>query len=466
MKMKFKMRFFSPFTRHILKINFVCMILSVNFLTAAPISLPELLSRAEKNASLVKDFNALRRSAELKLSQVEANRWLSNLEMKVIGGVVPDAKIDTSVPVPYNVTSGSDGTSFSKLGPFTQIQVEAVQPIFTFGKITAYEEMAKHAPILAELENKKKLGEIRQLVKRAYYTLLFATDSISVLHEVEVKLNEASEKVEELLIKNADNVSEIDRLKIRVFLADVKNRTLDAERGIKLSRSALSEIANLSGEWEIDEKTLQAEKGLNASKADVISWALRAKPELGQVDQLLAIKRAEKRTIQADLWPTVFIGGKLDYAVAPGRTDITNPFLRDDFNYFNIGAVLGLKQDLGLHRTIQKIDAVQAEVDRLAAQREQLEVRTRLEAEKSFEEAVSAQEGIKINEDGFRAARSWLTSAGLSFNLGTSETKDVLESFAAYFKARVDLIRSLYTLDIALSELSQTVGIEVVDRLK
>ena len=74
--------------------------------------------------------------------------------------------------------------------------------------------------------------------------------------------------------------------------------------------------------------------------------------------------------------------------------------------------------------------------------------------------------GIEINEDGFRAARSWLTSAGLSFNLGTAETKEVLESFAAYFKARADLARSIYTLNMALSELTVATGAEVVTRLQ
>ncbi|MBN8554588.1 MAG: TolC family protein [Deltaproteobacteria bacterium] len=439
-------------------------------MTAAPetlmVSLPELLARAEKNAALVKDFNALRRSAELKITQVETNRWLSSLELKVIGGVVPDAKIDTSVPVPYNVSGASDGKSFSNLGPFTRVEIEAVQPIFTFGKISGYAEMASHAPELASLENKKKLGEVRSLVKRAYYTLLLATDSSAILNEVQSKLNDASEKVEELLIKNADNVSEIDRLKIRVFLADVKNRALDADRGIKLSRSALSELSSLAGDWELDQKTLQAEKLADPNKADIISIALRAKPELNQLQQVIQVKKAEKKVVMSDYFPTIFAGGKIEYASAPGRTDVSNPFLKNDFNYFNMGVILGLKQDLGFHRTYNKVDAVSAEIERMSALFIQLEVKTRLDAERSFEEAVSAQEGIKINEDGFRAARSWLTSAGLSFNLGTSETKDVLESFAAYFKARADLIKSVYTLNLALTDLSQTIGVEVVDRLK
>jgi outer membrane protein TolC len=138
----------------------------------------------------------------------------------------------------------------------------------------------------------------------------------------------------------------------------------------------------------------------------------------------------------------------------------------DDFNYLNYGVVLGLKQDLGFFRTSNRMDQMKAELDRFNAQRQQLIMKSKLDTERSYEEAISAVEGIKVNEDGFRAARSWLTSAGLSFNLGTSETKDVLESFAAYFKARADLIKSIYTLNLALMDLSSAAGVEAVERLK
>ena len=412
-------------------------------------------------------MDAMRRAAEAKLAQAELTRWVPTFEMTAVGGIVPDAKLDNKNDVnSYRSFDLENDFSFSRLGPFTRIEVEAIQPIYTFGKISGYMELAERNVQLTTFERKKKVGELRQLVKRAYYTLQLALDSEAILNDVQSKLNEAAEKVEQLLIKNADNVSEVDRLKIRVFLADVKNRSVEAVRGQRLSRSALSEITGVSGDWTPDQSGLVAEQVTSINKEDVISMALRSKPELSQLEEAIHMKEAEKRTIQADMYPTFFIGGRLQYAVAPGRTDIKNPFLNDQFNFFDVGALVGLKQDLGIFRTFKKVEGVQAEIDRIRAQREQFLSKVRLDVEKSFEEALGSQEAIKVNEDGFRAARSWLTSAGLSFNLGTSDTKDVLESFAAYFKARVDLMRSVYSLNMSLAELSQVVGVEVVDRLK
>ncbi len=441
--------------------------LSIKNLTAATTSLPELLKNAEKNAVFVRDFEAMQKLARSKLQLARMSRWLSTFELKALGGAVPDAVLTNPNDVnSYSSNDLENDFSFSNLGGFFRLELEAIQPVFTFGKLSNYESMAERGGVLAELEKQRKISDIRELVKRAYYTFLLSDESIAILREVEAKLNQAAEKVEELLIKNAETVTETDRLKIRVFLADVRNRSLDADRAHRLSKSALEELTGMRGDWILDETNLQAEVVTDLKKSEVISAALRAKPEIGQLDQLIAMKQAEKRIVQADLFPTFFVAGKLQYGVAPGRTDVSNPYLVDSFNFFDAGVALGLKQDLGVFRTLSKMDGVQAEIDRLNAQREQFIGKTKLDAEKSYEEAYSAQMGIKINEDGFRAARSWLTSAGLAFNLGTAETKEVLESFAAYFKARVDLIRSIYTLNLAYTDLSDVVGIEVVDRLK
>jgi len=430
-------------------------------------SLSELIQKAEGHQLLERESDAIKRIAQLKISEVEGARWLTTFESRLIGGVVPDASLQD----PNNINSFQsfdleNDFSFDRLGGFLNVKVEAIQPLFTFGKISNLQQASQKAPVLAEWEERKKRAEIRFLVKRTYYTRLLSSESIRILEEVQRRLKEAADKVEELLIKDSDNVSETDRLKIKVFQADVNNRLLDAERGFKISNSVLSELCGLSTTWDVADATLQAEEMGELKKEDIVSAALRRRPDLQQIQTFLEIKQNELNVARSQLYPTLFAAGQVEYAYAPGREDIKNPYLVDDFNKYNLGVVLGLKQDLGFWRSWTKIDQARAEVDRLRAQRDQLSLKVKLDAEKAYEEAVSAYQGIKINEDGFRAARSWLTSTGLSFNLGTAETKEVLESFAAYFKARADLLKSIYNVNISLSELSSTAGVEVVERLK
>lgn len=441
---------------------------------AEKLALQDLLERAESNVFLVKDIAARRELAKLKLNQVTMERWLPSFEAQGFGGVVPDVNVDAAIrnqnseELLFNFDSADFENDFalSNLGPFLQLEVKAIQPLYTWGKISSYYKMARRNVDLTEAQMNKLISQVRYLVKKAYYTRQLSQDSIAVLNEVKEKLSEAQEKVEELLIKNAENVEENDRLKIRVFMADVQNRSLDAFRGLKISKATLFELTGAAGEWSLDQESLSPELVRGLTKDGLISRTLRQKPQIAQLDQAIAIKRAEKGTIRSDLFPALFVAGEVDYAVAPGRTDVKNPYLSDPFNKFNLGVALGLKQDLGIYRTINKMKQVDAQIASLEAQKSQLEIMSKLKLEDAFERAVNAQKGISINEDAFRAARSWLTSTGLAFSLGTASTKDVLESYAAYFKARVDLLRAIYDLNMSLSELALASGGEVVERLK
>ncbi len=430
-------------------------------------SLPELLEKITDSPLLTSEADAIMRLAKAKQRSVEMRRWLSTFEAKAYGGVVPNVEWPNQSNLNgYTSYDFENDFSFNHMGGFFRTEIDMIQPLYTFGKISHYQDAAKQGFTLAEWEQRKRRGEFRMLIKKAYYTLLLSQESMATLKDVEGKLNDANEKVEKLLMKDAENVSEVDRLKIKVFMADVRNRMLDAERGMKLSRSALSDLLGLSGDWVVDEDRLAAEKVQDIQKTNVISAALRARPDLQQVATLINIKESERLAVRANLFPTIFAAGKINYAVAPGREDIKNPFLVDEFNKLDFGAVLGLKIDLGAHRTLNQMEEMQAEIDRLKGQRAQLMTKVRLDTERVYEEASAAANAIQINEDGLRAARSWLTSAGLAFNLGTAETKEVLESFAAYFKARADLVRSIYGLNMSLSELSDVVGTELVPRLQ
>lgn len=440
----------------------------------ASYGLPELLKLSQANKNLQDYLSAAHREAKERLNQVSAEKWLSTFELKAFTGVVPDVDAEAAVKNQnanaflFNINSSDleNDFSFSRLGPFGRVEVKLVQPLYTWGKISSYSKMAKNNRELVAAQMDAAVDEVRYLVKRAYYTLLLSIESLAILTEVKTKLAQAEEKLEELLIKNSDNVEENDRLKIRVFMADVENRTLDASRGERLARSALYELTGLSEGWQLDQTNLSPEVVQSLAKDEILKIALKSQPEVRQLDELIQIKIAEKGAIKADLLPTIFLAGQVDYAIAPGRTDIKNPYLNDPFNEFNVGVALGLKQDLGLHRTLNKMDQIQAEIEKLQAQKGRLASLTKIRAEEAFERAVSAMQAIQVNERGFRAARSWLTSTGLAFNLGTAPTKDVLESYAAYFKARVDLLKSIYELNMALAELSKASGREVVDRLK
>ncbi|TVQ78510.1 MAG: TolC family protein [Bradymonadales bacterium] len=429
-------------------------------------SLSELIQLAEQNEALSAQISAEARLARAKRRQVEMELWMNQLDLRVLGGVVPDARVDRSSAdaflFDFQSSDFQNGFSFSELGPFVSMELRAVQPVYTFGKISGYRDMADANVRLTQVDQKKELVTTRQMLRKAVYTLQLSLEAKSLLTDVRNRLNQAEEKVEELLLEGAENVEETDRLKIGVFRADVETRALDALRGERVARAGIEELTGVSGNWELSQMRLEAEQLSSLSWENLWARVIEGRPEIQKIDQFIEVKLAERKTIRADLYPDLFVAGELQFARAPGRDRVKHPYLSDNFNRFQGGVAFGLQQDLGFHRTLNRLQQVDAEIARVRAQRVRLLSLTRVQAEEAFERAYSARRGIQINEEGFRSARSWLTSTGLAFSLGTAPTKDVLESYAAYFKARFDLLRSTFELNSSLSELSSLAGVDIL----
>ena len=65
----------------------------------------------------------------------------------------------------------------------------------------------------------------------------------------------------------------------------------------------------------------------------------------------IGIRDAQTQAARSDLFPQIFLGGGFKFGLALNRDDQNNPFLKDDFNFTELGAVIGFKQSLAFART-------------------------------------------------------------------------------------------------------------------
>ena len=72
-------------------------------------------------------------------------------------------------------------------------------------------------------------------------------------------------------------------------------------------------------------------------------------------------KRSLRNAAQSAYYPEIFVGGGVRYAVAPHRTDQHSPFVVDNFNYFNGGVFLGLRQSFEWAMLRGELDQARAE---------------------------------------------------------------------------------------------------------
>ncbi len=128
-------------------------------------SLIQFLKFVDSSALLMNEAVALQKMAGGKAQEVEMKRWLSTVELTAYGGVVPDARLSNRNDVnSYTSYDFENDTSISHWGGFLKTELTAIQPLWTFGKISNYQNAAKLGFSLAEWEQKKRRGEFRFLV--------------------------------------------------------------------------------------------------------------------------------------------------------------------------------------------------------------------------------------------------------------------------------------------------------------
>jgi outer membrane protein TolC len=156
--------------------------------------------------------------------------------------------------------------------------------------------------------------------------------------------------------------------------------------------------------------------------------------------------------------PQVFAAGTFSWAIASNRDTQLNPWINDEFNHLGGGVALGLRQDLAIPLLLSQAEKARAEGETLRRQREGLGHLVEQQVEAAVAEVQAARERLSAASAAVSSARSWFRSAGLDFEAGVGEPKDLLDAYAAYIEVQVDQQQSAYDLVVARAKLDQAAG--------
>lgn len=401
------------------------------------------------------------RAIESKVAEASRAYFLPEVKLRVFGGLVPD------VPSGFGPESNFPKyeTDWSQWGPFLQTRVEALQPLYTFGKLSNVKEAAERGKQAKEFQVLVVQNELISRVKDLYIGLQFLMSALDFVNEMEDRTQKAKDRVDELLSRHSAEVTDIDSMRVEVFLVDAKRRKLEIKNGLTLGQATLGILTGGpgAGPVSVEQATLQPSE-ISIRPVDFYLERARVKrPELQQLESVVAIRKALWNAQSAGFFPSFFLGGFFHWAEAPGRADVSNPYLSDDFNRLSGGGAIGFEQSLAFHMTDARSSQAKAEYLKAVEDRKAAAIGVELEIRKSLTDVMTKQESMKLARDGFRAGRSWVTASTLNFGVGLLPVKDLLEAFIGYSRVRstyLDSVRDYYS---ALTMLAKVVGEEVTD---
>ncbi len=440
------------------------------FLAQAGAAPAELTLEDLLKAALERDGRLLAAHAQLDAYRAKYDQawWLwfpvAKLDM-LFGGPVgrrelknPDDpnSIELKDPSAYSYGDLSAGVSFAVGG-----KLEALLPIYTFGKISEAKNAATAGVDAGEAGIEKARQEVALEVRRAYYGWLLANASVEILQDGEGKLKEAEKKLLKMLDELNEDVTDRDLFKLRYYNAQVKSMLLQTRSGRKVALQALTFLTGIEGlgtDRPLEEMDLQAPAPGLKPASEYLDEARKLRPELKQLNAAVDAAGAAVEIQKASFFPDFYIAGYVKGSYSPAHDFIENSLLNHGYTYYDHGLTLGLRITLDIPQKMARLDEARANLRRIRAQQSQAAEAVELEIKKRLETLRSTQENLKVLKKGRRAAKAWMRANFMSYGVGISNTKDLLDSLAAYAKARMELFKAHHDTLVAHDRLKAAVG--------
>lgn len=348
-------------------------------------------------------------------------------------------------------------------GVFTRTDLRLVQPIYTFGKISAGVNAAELGVEASRSKESGQVADVELNVRKAYWGAKLARELLSMLDEGLEYLNDAQKKIEEELADGSGNASVTDRLRLRTMRADIEARVLEARRGADLAKAGLRTLIGPSApaDLDVDDAPLEALAVPTRDLASYDDLARSYRPEVKALDQMVAAKRALADLEWRRQYPDLVVMGTATYAYASSIDNPHNAFANNPFNTSGVGVAAALRMPLDLF-------VKNAHAQRLSAEAREAELRRNealggigFEVEKAYTEMKEADQRLKTVQKGEKASRQWIAAIMQNISVGLAETKDFSDALLAFFQAHTRCLQALYDSNIAVASLTRVAGVDV-----
>ncbi len=447
---------------------------------ARAFTLPELLELARTgNPGLHAGAQA---TAGIEAQLLEARRsWLPSGDLQTLVGPIPniECRPEPDFTPPVGASGGelktwreghcfrtnvADATlNFRGIGVFTRTELRLVQPVYTFGKISAGVAAAEAGISASKYRESGMAADLDLNVRKAYWGAKLAREVLETLNEGLGYIDDAEKKIDKDLKEGTGTVTVTDRLRVQWVRSQVEAKVLEARKMAALARSGLRALVgpDAPADLDVDAGPLAAVDVPERPLSQYEEQARLSRPEVKALDFLVASKRALADFEKRKLYPDLVLVGTAAYAYASSVDNPKNAFASDPYNtlYAGIGAALRLPLDFGVKDA--RAARVRAEAEETAQRRREALGGVAFEVERAYGEVTEARERNKVAARGEQATRRWRAAIAQSFTVGTAEPRDVTEALLAYFQGRVAYLQSLFDMNTAAAALSRACGTEV-----
>jgi outer membrane protein TolC len=339
--------------------------------------------------------------------------------------------------------------------------MNAVLPLYTFGKIDAGNAAAVHGVVAQDALLERTRQQSVFDVTRAYWGYQTTHFGLAAIEGVRRRIADAKKRAGALVEEGSDQVTRADVTRIDYVTEEVEAQHAGSVKNEALAVIGIKLLIGLEPQEPLE--IVRQELPQPPQQPDfeeMVKLGLSRRPETKAARENVLARLALLDLERARYYPDFgLIGGlTVNYqsnADSPVSPFVNNPNQRTGF------VALGLRGTLDIPQKIYRVRQVEADVHEAQALLAGSESLLRLELQQALGDLAEARVRAQRYSREAAIGKQLLVQAGLAFDTGLGTANDLVLDAFLYSRATGEQLRALFDAQIAWASLERAVGTEV-----
>lgn len=426
-------------------------LLAIALLIAQALSLKDLQERARKNDPRAQQAVAQLENADAKRDEAHAMNFPQIGYTVFVGGPSPQHLLAD----PTNINSVRDG--WTPLGAVFHGEIQAVLPLYTFGKLTAGKSASDHLVLATSALLQRARDQAVYDVTKAYWGYQTARNADTSVVNIRKRLQDAQDKAKKLLAEGSEQISKSDALKLDYLAEEIEAQHAGAVKGAALALTGMRLVAGLSGPFEIAPQDLPPAPG-TPSLDKLLERALANRPEAKAAAEAVQARAALVELERGKLYPDIGLVAGYRFTETTNASNPSSPFLNNPYFENSPYLAVALRGTLDVPQKLARVRQTEADLHEALATQQGAGSLIRLELQQAAGDLDEARVKVDRYTKETAIAKQLAVQAGLSFDSGLGDARELLEDTLLYARADGARLSALFDAQLAQAALEKAVG--------
>ena len=401
--------------------------------------------------------------AQARFGLARASRFLTDIEFTSAHAPGPGLKNTGDTPTGELYLNPEVRNDWDDLSPFTRMEVEMLQPIYTWGELGGNIAAARHGVALEAAAVEAKEAEVAFRTGELYYNVLLADALFRLANEAGDVVGQARDQIQELLDEGAEDVDDADLFQVLITEQQFNRRVVEVTQLRQTAYVALARQLFLPEGTVVvtEDATLASLEFTPAPLESYFEIALINRPEMAQADAGLAAREALIRVARSDYFPKIFFGASATVSALEGRFRQRNPFVSDPFLSRGIQAGIGTRLKLNVLQTRARVAQARAEYEEVRYQSQAARQLILFEVEEAYRNLLVAKAALDAQQEAERISRRWLRTEQINFDLDLGDTDNLIKAVQANLELQASTHEAVQKYNVAVLRLMRVTGVLV-----